>query len=175
MTLVVAAQFGSRLLVFSDTMISNRSTGNDIIPGRLKSVVINGTLSISYSGEADRALDSVRRIHKNNAIYKDVQDVVVVLAQTSARCDCDFIVAAHLPEPCLVKIADGKISSGGSRYWIGNPEPIRRLMDIEASLPTPVGSLDNAVCHSKKLRFAGPLMKRCSIQPNMRNTELVVF
>lgn len=43
MTLVVAAQFGSRIIVFSDTMISgDHPTRNDMIPGRLKSIVLDG-------------------------------------------------------------------------------------------------------------------------------------
>jgi hypothetical protein len=145
MTLVVAAQFGSRIIVFSDTMISNKSIGNDIIPGRLKSIVINGTLSVSYSGNVDIALDSVRRICKELPKYKDIKDVIDLLIRTSTNFSCDFIVATHLPEPCLIKIADGKMSTGGNRYWIGNPEPIRRLAEIEAALPIPIGYVQNPI------------------------------
>jgi hypothetical protein len=156
MTLVVAAQFGSRIIVFSDTMISNKSTGNDIIPGRLKSVVINGTLSISYSGQADIALDSVRRIRQE---FTNCKDVIDLLARTSNNFSCDFIVASHLPEPCLTKIEDGKISTGGHRYWIGNPKPIRRLAEIEASSPIPVGFVPNTILSLEEDTFRRTVQK----------------
>lgn len=125
----------------------------------MKSVVINGALSISYSGQADVALDSVRHIRKNVASYKDVKDVIDLLAQTSTNFNCDFIIAAHLPEPCLIKITNGKTSIGGSRYWIGNPEPIRRLAKVEASLPIPVGFVENAILSLEEDTFRRAIHK----------------
>ncbi|MBS0528399.1 MAG: hypothetical protein JSS22_03275 [Proteobacteria bacterium] len=144
MTLVIAAQFGARILAFSDTMISNESTGNTIIPGRLKSVILNGSLSVSYSGNACAALDVVRKVREDFLKSQNLADLCDFLATNSS--DCEFIVISHLAStPRLFKIAKGCVSTGASRYWIGTPDPIRRLAEIEESLPMPIGYAPNGV------------------------------
>jgi len=61
MTFVVARKFGDRIIVFSDTMISNRGAARqNIIPGALKSIVVHRYVSIAYAGSAPVALDAVR-------------------------------------------------------------------------------------------------------------------
>ena len=48
MTIVAAMKCGERICVMSDTMISDRGLARDnVIPGRLKTIVVNKWLTIS--------------------------------------------------------------------------------------------------------------------------------
>jgi hypothetical protein len=117
----------------------------------LKAVVINGELSICYSGNADSALDVIRRARKTFLNDRNLKKVVDCLTANSS--DCEFIVISHLPDPCLTRIAKGSRSTGARRYWIGNPDPIRHLAEIEASLPVPVGYTPNNVRSFEEAAF----------------------
>jgi tRNA threonylcarbamoyladenosine modification (KEOPS) complex Cgi121 subunit len=53
----------------SDTMITDKGSARDnIIPGRLKSIVINSWLTISYAGLSTQAIDAIRKINKGKNI-----------------------------------------------------------------------------------------------------------
>ena len=64
MTLVIGRQFFNRLVILSDTMISDEaSTGTNIIPGRLKSIVLSQDIAVSFSGLANQACGTIRRLY----------------------------------------------------------------------------------------------------------------
>jgi hypothetical protein len=51
MTVVIGRRFGDAMVILSDTMISDSNTGRDnIIPGRLKAIIVADRLSIAYAG-----------------------------------------------------------------------------------------------------------------------------
>lgn len=132
MTIVVAMKFSDRVCVLSDTMISNREgTGNNVIPGRLKSIVINKWLTISYAGLSTQAIDTVREIYRSENIKTEA--VIHLLAEVSRLHDgeLDFIVCSHEQSVRMVKIANGKIFEGGDAYWIGNSQAAAELSKIE--------------------------------------------
>ena len=63
MSLVMAMQFGDRICILSDSMISDSgANGQDIIPGQLKTIVLNKGASISYSGSTNKAISKIREI-----------------------------------------------------------------------------------------------------------------
>ena len=66
MTIVAAMKFDKRIVVMSDTMISDSNElRNNVIPGRLKSIVINNWLTISDAGLSTQAIDAVRKIYNS--------------------------------------------------------------------------------------------------------------
>lgn len=120
MTLVVAAQFGSRIIVFSDTMISGAHlTRNDIIPGRLKSIILNGKLSVSYAGAVSTGLRVIREARNLFGKTQDLSEVIEFirlesLAVLSTKYECDLLIVSHVGEPNIVRISDGVASSGAN-------------------------------------------------------------
>jgi hypothetical protein len=46
-----------------DTVITDeQSVRLNALPGRLKSVILNGRLAVGYAGAADQAIDAIRRL-----------------------------------------------------------------------------------------------------------------
>ena len=135
MTLVVAKKFGERILVMSDTMISDSDgTHDNIIPGRLKTIVLNKTLTISYAGLSIQAIDCIRRI-KRNLNSMSLNEIVDLLSECSVINDSkiDFILCSHVEEIRLLKISGESIFEGSETYWIGNQQAAKELSLIKAS------------------------------------------
>lgn len=131
MTIVAARRFDERICVMSDTMISfEGSTRDNVIPGRLKSIVVNEWLTISYAGLSTQAIDAIRIIYRNSSITTD--SVVQSLVEASSKYlnELDFIVCSHESEARLMKIANGVVSEGASAYWIGNPQAATELSKV---------------------------------------------
>lgn len=125
MTLVMARQFGHRICILSDTMISSREAPNDdVIPGQLKTIVLNDKISISFSGSVNPAIMKIREMRKE--IYKGVplDRILDTLSEFTLEENgkVDFIVASHVSTPSLYKIATGEINKEFDYYWIGDAE-----------------------------------------------------
>jgi hypothetical protein len=123
-----------RIVVMSDTMISNADAPRpNRIPGRLKSVVINRWLTVSYAGLSAQALDAIRMVARDQRLTTDA--TVTKLCDEARRLSgkVDFLVCSHEEEehPRLVKIADGKVFEGHDLYWIGNQNSATNLSRLE--------------------------------------------
>jgi len=115
----------------SDTMISDREQVRDnIIPGRLKSVVINEWLTVSYAGLSTQAIDAIRKIH--NEQVATTKGAVQCLLEVSARYpdDLDFIVCSHEAGAKLIKISNGRLMEGAKAYWIGSVQAAAELSQV---------------------------------------------
>ena len=138
MTLVVARQFGDRIIVLSDTMISDPDAcGSSVIPGRLKSVIVSNEMAISYAGLTNQAIDIIRDARSSFLNKKDLSEIITILVTGTQRYRglVDFIVATHMPTPALHKVADGQVSSGSDFYWIGDSKASSRLYRIMNDSP----------------------------------------
>ena len=136
MTIVAARRFGQRIVVLSDTMISDASARADnILPGRLKSIVLNNTLTISYAGLSTQALDAIRAVYRNPP--GSVHSVIEFLAATSEEFagEIDFLVCSHEDSAKLFKISGGKTFVGADFYWIGNATAVTELSQLEMQQP----------------------------------------
>lgn len=162
MTLVVAAQFGARIVVFSDTMISgDHLVRNDIIPGQLKSIILDGKLSVSYAGAVSTGLRVIREakdLFSKNRNLSQVTEFIrsEALAVLSTPYECDFLIVSHVHGPNITKISSGSISTGGTRYWIGNSEPIQKLGELEEAIPQPTSIPPHS--SEKEFRFRQAMM-----------------
>lgn len=131
MSLVMAMQFGDRICILSDSIISDSgAAGQEIIPGRLKTIVLNKGVSISYSGSTNKAIAKIREIQRNMSerIYFD--EVLESLTEYTSgeKGEVDFLVSSHVGIPKLYKIAVGQIHYGLGMYWIGNEEVAERVL-----------------------------------------------
>lgn len=132
MTIVVAQQFGDRIVIMADTMVTRngsilRSTkGAEVLPGNLKIVVLSLSLTVAYAGVVDDALKALRHVRSGESLAID--DVIPILVSASRGGDTDFIVSGRTDQGSrLVKIANGRTSEGGDRYWIGNADAVREF------------------------------------------------
>jgi len=135
MTLVAAKKFGERILVMSDTMISDcDGTRDNIIPGRLKTIVLNTTLTISYAGLSIQAIDCIRHIKKNLESFS-MSEIVDLLSDCSAAYEnkIDFILCSHVDGNRLLKISGKNVYEGAEIYWIGNQQAAQELSQIKKS------------------------------------------
>jgi len=132
MSLVMAMQFGDRICILSDSMISDSgANGQDIIPGQLKTIVLNKGASISYSGSTNKAIAKIREIQRDLSERKYFDEVLESLTEYTSgeNGDVDFLVSSHAGIPKLYKIAGGQIHYGLGMYWIGNDEVAERVLD----------------------------------------------
>lgn len=154
MTFVVAQQFDDRILIAADTMISiapEEKTGNDraprpdIIPGRLKAIVLAPYISVAYAGAADLAVKAIRAAKQALADGQGIREVERILCDASAASvgGPDFILGSHVEGPSLRRIWDGKISENLQSAVIGD-WTLRTVLEKYAAAsplrPLPSGS-----------------------------------
>jgi hypothetical protein len=131
MTIVVAMKFDERIIVMSDTMISDPTDRADnIFPGRLKSIVINKWLTISYAGLSDQAIHIIRGIKKLSNISTELVVNILVEASRKHGDDLDFILCSHENAARLIKISNGEIFEGAEFLWIGNRQAVSELSKL---------------------------------------------
>jgi hypothetical protein len=134
MTLIVGEQFGDRLVVLSDTMITDISSiRSNIVPGQLKTIVINTNLSVSFAGRVGLALAAIRSLRSGLTEEFDI-DMVLESFRTKTLAhhgEVEFLVASRIPFPRFYKISNGQKYFGSSRYWIGDPDGELQLESVE--------------------------------------------
>lgn len=134
MTLVIARQFGERIIVVSDTMVSNVDAPRpSIIPGELKSIVVHRYTSIAFAGSVNISIDAIKRARKALGESGGLQSAVAILQETSEKFRntdyvCDFILTTHLGGAKIYQICNGVVQQPSEQCWIGNPDP---LLEIE--------------------------------------------
>lgn len=135
MTLVAALRSMGRIVVMSDTMICDDGSHrpNNRIPGQLKSVVLNGWLTVSFSGLSIQAIDAIRQLSYCRGLT--TTGAVRHLQETSRRFhgEIDFLVCSHeAPStPRLIRVSASHVSEGQDFYWIGNADSARRFARFE--------------------------------------------
>lgn len=147
MTVILAQRFDERIVIASDTMISDANTGrNSAMPGRLKAIIISDRLSVAYAGHSDPALYAIRRIPDLKGRVPCVLETLRAFTDLKDR-DVDFIIAYHDPRAELRRVWNGQLSGPLRRACIGNcsilPQVLNRF--------TPTG---NAVTDAKNFSLA---------------------
>lgn len=135
----MAMQFGDRICILSDSMISgSASIDDEVIPGQLKTVVLNKELAVSYSGPADKAVGKIREVRRDLAervYFEEVLESLTEFTKNEGE-DVDFILSSHISIPKLYKIAGGEIHYGLDTYWIGSEGAVSRVLkEIEKKEP----------------------------------------
>lgn len=131
MTLVVGSVEDRAVRLTCDSQISDRHAArNNVVPGRLKLVVLRPNTCIGYAGQPDIAIDAIRAARS----LTDFDDIAEHLLHTNVESHgrVDFLIAQLNPLR-LEKIAQYRRFRGGSLYWIGDPEAVDvfgRLLDV---------------------------------------------
>lgn len=132
MSIVAAMKFNDRIIVMSDTMISDPTgTADKIIPGGLKSIVINEWLTISYAGLSTQGIDVIRAINNLSDICTEAAIAMLIKASKAYEDELDFILCSHEESVRLIKISSGTTFEGSDTYWIGSQQAAMELSKIE--------------------------------------------
>ncbi len=127
MSLIVALTSGSRVQILSDSEVSHPDgSRSEVIPGRLKLVVLSPQLCVGYAGAVEPALDAIRTIPKAEDARSHLAGTLQHLLEghQAAPAATDFIVVSAGPPPVLHKISEGRLSQGFERYWIGSADAV---------------------------------------------------
>ena len=153
MSLVMAMQFGDRICILSDSMISgSASIDDEVIPGQLKTVVLSKELAVSYSGPADKAVGKIREIRQDLAkrvYFEEVLESLTEFTKNEGE-GVDFILSSHISIPKLYKIAGGEIHYGLDLYWIGNQGAVSRVLNEVEKCEPVAGSLPRGMTPEEK-------------------------
>jgi len=106
-------------------MISNsEGVSNNVFPGRLKSIVINKWLTVSYAGLSIQAIDAARRLNQTKNLSTD--STIDILREVTEKYygELDFIICSHENGARLIKISNGTAFEGVDFYWIGNSQAV---------------------------------------------------
>ncbi|MGO8069952.1 hypothetical protein AB9E28_31050 [Rhizobium leguminosarum] len=133
MTIIIGRKFKNRIVLASDTMISFANGSRpEIIPGRLKAVVLGAELSIGYANYADQAVAAIQKVKKNWDIGKrNLADMFDVLCKEKMA---DFIVASHIEGPQLFKIREGRVTDDLNDAFVGNSDLVKLVLEGEEEL-----------------------------------------
>jgi len=134
-----------RIVVMSDTAISDRDAiRSNLIPGRLKSVVVGPKMTISYAGLSSQALDTIRNVHRNGAANDEAAIACLLSACHEYLGRVEFLFCSHnaLGIGRLVKVTSSGAAEGASRYWIGDGDAARTLSNLDVKLAPVVGQSD---------------------------------
>jgi hypothetical protein len=136
MTIVIARQWGDRIIINSDTMVSDRNAARpNIIPGQLKAIVLTPKLSVAYAGRSGKALDTIRKVREAAREGADLRDMLDSLQEaTGADSEpVEFLVGSHYQAPTLYKVWEGRVSTGANWYSIGDhcaADAVMRSMEL---------------------------------------------
>jgi len=137
-TFVAAKRFGERVLITSDTMISDR-TGmpHDVIPGRLKVITISPTITIAYAGLPNQGIDAIKaaRLRWIETDKLPELEAVLIAATRKHFGDLDFLLVAHQDGVSLRRIWEGRISASLDQACIGQRDLLSTLLTIEEKAP----------------------------------------
>jgi hypothetical protein len=132
LTIVIAKKFDERIVTVSDTAdFDVRNASPNLVPGVLKSVIVNLHTSISFAGATERCLDAIRKIHKQLLAGADLTGVLNDLAKYTSDGKCEFLVSAHRNTAELRKIACGRVTDALSVGWIGDSQAIKKTVSSE--------------------------------------------
>ncbi len=154
----MAMQFGDRTCTLSDSMISDTNTTDDnVIPGQLKTIVLNNEVAVSYSGSANKAISRIREIRTDLSKRIYFEEILESLGEFTAdeNGEVGFIVSSHMGIPKLYKIADGQIHYGLDTYWLGNEDAAACVLEVLEKDDRVIGELpNNMTLEECKLRDA---------------------
>ncbi len=144
MTIVLARKFDQRIIVLSDTMISDQEAlGHNIFPGRLKSIVVNKWLTVSYAGLSVQAMDIIRSLRTISDLTTNDAVAILLRANEHHEDAIEFILCSHEEHSRLLKISASTASEGSDFYWIGSAEAATEISRSHAPGPAAAGRPDH--------------------------------
>lgn len=133
MTLVVGSVEARGVRLICDSQISRPDAPHDdVIPGRLKLVLLDFNTCIGFAGQPDVAIDAIR-LARHTEDYDSLAGALLEVNRRSHN-RVDFLVARFDP-PRLEKISNGQQYSAGRCYWIGDPDAVNVFSDLLDSMP----------------------------------------
>jgi|GEM_PF-1988257 len=138
MTYVVAQKFGERVVILSDTMITDpNGTRANAIPGRLKAIVLSGDVSLAYAGNSEWGLQCTRKAHQ--VLHDSGFDAalnVIVAGSSDVERKTEFLIVRHAPNAKLMKVSQGSCSTTESGFVIGDnvSRSVHRLLESPTSI-----------------------------------------
>ena len=129
MTIIIGQRQHDRILLLSDTKIVNSGeTGPNVIPGRLKAVVLGHGLTLAFAGNADAANVVVRRA-REVLIASGVEASIELLRSSTSDGHTDYIVASHRPSVRMLLIRRGGLMDVSDICAIGDTAPFSDLIE----------------------------------------------
>lgn len=125
MTLIVARIQGKNLQIDSDNIITdpNESKGvRNIQKGIIKTIILNGNLSVSYAGDVEYAQKTINEIYELNDFSLEHIKNKLLNANINSSAQVDFILATTENQPLLYKISEKTIEESDTMQWIGDKE-----------------------------------------------------
>lgn len=136
MTLIVARIYGEKILILSDTKVSDPFTiRRSPLEGVLKVILPNPHLAIAYAGVIAFAESAIKRTLHFDSI--PIGDVISLLEKVNKESNeqTEFVVASLQGNPRLYKISGGSTEGDLSSAWLGSHLGFTRYQREYAATP----------------------------------------
>lgn len=132
MSLVVAEATANGPVIVSDTRVLYRSRPSAYKTGTLKTVVLRRDVAVSFAGDVETGLGTIREIGTDVRQGKTPEAVISRLQdQTESEHEVvEFIVAVDGTDWQLTRIRNGQVESGLKSTWIGDHDAFERFQRL---------------------------------------------
>ena len=157
MTFVAAKRFGKRVIMMSDTMITDPcGTHQRIIPGQLKAIIVNPTTTIAFAGLSVQATDAIKDARCRLMAGASMAEIERELAATTTRYEgkIDFLVVAHGDQVTLKRVWSGQVSGSLEQACIGQRNLLDSLLGKQSESPRLIipHELEEGPCRARRRR-----------------------
>lgn len=135
MTLAIAKKLNNDILMYSDMKITNdsdcKANGFD---GRIKTIIVNPKMCISYAGNADRALVTMESLFYLSDEGKDTDYLIKYLLNRhiEGNNETEYLVGIDSNGKKLYRIRNGVLEEG-SIFWIGDIDAFSKYQEYYLS------------------------------------------
>src|SRR3569833_459805 len=164
MTVAIGSVEGRSIHIHADSALTGGLDEKfDPITGQLKAEVLDGRVSVAFSGHVGRALRTLRRAKAALVSFGFAEMLRQLVANSQPEGDADnavdYLVASHLPDPELRIVREGNVSEPGPFFRIGDTayaDKVRREAD---AIPSDA-SLDGLPGRKLSSAFSLPFVER---------------
>lgn len=137
MTFVAAKRFGQRIQLASDTMVSDpNELRRDVIPGRLKTIILDAQITIAYAGLSYQSMQAIKRAKQVLSDGGTLSDIEQILLSTTEKYKNfengpEFLLVSHRDGPVLKRVWDNQVSRNLDQACIGQRDLLSSLLERE--------------------------------------------
>lgn len=129
MSLIIAKIIDGKIQIESDTKISGENVvRNNPVKGRLKTLILDHGLTVSYAGDVALAEDAYNWFIEKAKSTVRWEEYLNYLNDHSKTKQVEFILAGYSKDPFILKIKNGQIDQS-STAWIGDLNAFREFQE----------------------------------------------
>jgi len=130
MSLIIAKKHDNFITIKSDTEVTFHDTKLELSLGKIKFIIVNPNLTISFAGSLGYASYAVSEAISitNNGDF-EIDEIIDFLLETNKKSEDEvsFIICTLKPQKEIIKVQNSTVERDLSTAWIGNYEGFKKF------------------------------------------------